>query len=225
MNIKKTAIAAAVATTLGVGFTGGAQAAAIGTITLQGTQYFGMGQFTGSTFIPWSGIGSDSDISVFSTFTGNNTAQPTGTGGVCASGSVGCFDFGSAQVNTFAAAGSAQLGDGMTRPTLGGQTYNETGGTENVDFSGFYANFNTTDFNQGNASVAFNTTNCVAGTCDFTMSWTSLIVGGPFDGNTGSWFLQGSVQPSAIPVPAAAWLMGSGLLGLVGVARRRKVKK
>jgi hypothetical protein len=27
--------------------------------------------------------------------------------------------------------------------------------------------------------------------------------------------------PSAVPVPAAIWLMGSGLLGLVGVARRR----
>ncbi len=27
--------------------------------------------------------------------------------------------------------------------------------------------------------------------------------------------------PSAVPVPAAAWLFGSGLLGLVGIARRR----
>ena len=27
--------------------------------------------------------------------------------------------------------------------------------------------------------------------------------------------------PSAVPVPAAAWLFGSGLLGLVGVARRK----
>lgn len=33
-------------------------------------------------------------------------------------------------------------------------------------------------------------------------------------------FAIGSV--SAVPVPAAAWLMGSGLLGLVGVARRKK---
>lgn len=28
-------------------------------------------------------------------------------------------------------------------------------------------------------------------------------------------------QVSSVPVPAAAWLLGSGLLGLVGVARRK----
>jgi hypothetical protein len=33
--------------------------------------------------------------------------------------------------------------------------------------------------------------------------------------------IEGSV--STVPVPAAAWLFGSGLLGLVGVARRKKV--
>lgn len=32
----------------------------------------------------------------------------------------------------------------------------------------------------------------------------------------------GNISPSAIPVPAAAWLFGSGLLGLVGIARPKK---
>ena len=31
-----------------------------------------------------------------------------------------------------------------------------------------------------------------------------------------------AVTPNAVPVPAAVWLFGSGLLGLVGVARRKK---
>ena len=29
------------------------------------------------------------------------------------------------------------------------------------------------------------------------------------------------VEPPAVPVPAAAWLFGSGLLGLIGIARRK----
>lgn len=29
-------------------------------------------------------------------------------------------------------------------------------------------------------------------------------------------------QPAVVPVPAAAWLMGSGLVGLAGIARRRR---
>lgn len=35
--------------------------------------------------------------------------------------------------------------------------------------------------------------------------------------STGSW-----VRTSAVPVPAAVWLFGSGLLGLIGMARRKK---
>lgn len=34
--------------------------------------------------------------------------------------------------------------------------------------------------------------------------------------------LVGSLNSTAVPVPAAVWLFGSGLLGLVGVARRKK---
>ncbi len=32
-----------------------------------------------------------------------------------------------------------------------------------------------------------------------------------------------SITPSAVPVPAAVWLFGSGLMGLIGIARRRKL--
>ena len=34
--------------------------------------------------------------------------------------------------------------------------------------------------------------------------------------------IRGQVQISTVPIPAAAWLFGSGLLGLVGIARRKK---
>lgn len=64
-----------------------------------------------------------------------------------------------------------------------------------------------------------------AGAINFSMidggfGWTDALTGAtaPLPDLTSTLSL--SVQ--AIPVPAAVWLFGSGLLGLVGVARRRK---
>ena len=46
---------------------------------------------------------------------------------------------------------------------------------------------------------------------------------GPFPGFSANFDVTSvHIEPSAIPVPAAVWLLGSGLVGLVGVARRRK---
>ena len=47
---------------------------------------------------------------------------------------------------------------------------------------------------------------------------------GTFDKGTyyEVWDVVVMAEPAVIPVPAAVWLFGSGLLGLVGVARRRK---
>ncbi len=46
------------------------------------------------------------------------------------------------------------------------------------------------------------------------------MTGGPFQGFNASF--GGTAVVAAVPVPAAVWLFGSGLLGLVGVARRKK---
>lgn len=53
--------------------------------------------------------------------------------------------------------------------------------------------------------AGFQTMSCTSGSC------TSAWVAGGGDAST---------PPQAVPVPAAAWLFGSGLLGLAGCARR-----
>jgi len=47
-----------------------------------------------------------------------------------------------------------------------------------------------------------------------------MATGGPFAGNNANFNLKGTL--AVVPVPAAVWLFGSGLLGLVGIARRKK---
>lgn len=108
--------------------------------------------------------------------------------------------------------------------TIGsGFSGNDDGGVVTMDFSNFAVDYNGTVIPQGpNAgSLTFSGD---ANTQTFSASWNSLIVGGPFDGNTGYWYIEGSytTATSEVPVPAAVWLFGSGLIGLAGIARRRK---
>jgi hypothetical protein len=42
------------------------------------------------------------------------------------------------------------------------------------------------------------------------------------EGDVVDMFAEGGAEVSAIPIPAAAWLFGSGLIGLVGISRRKK---
>jgi len=59
------------------------------------------------------------------------------------------------------------------------------------------------------------------------LTGTGLLSGGGFDPTAATWTFSAqnassySMSITAVPVPAAAWLFGSGLLGLVGIARRR----
>ena len=110
-------------------------------------------------------------------------------------------------------------------------TFNWTGPAHSsilsIDFSGFVA---------GDSFSFSANTNGIAGGVDTGFNSGDALAGALFrvyfaDGSSGSaTFLNDCgptcslaiVDTAVVPVPAAVWLFGSGLLGLVGVARRRR---
>lgn len=83
-----------------------------------------------------------------------------------------------------------------------------------------------------------NSTQISAGTCgvDTADSWSNNnnhiwglastggqgMVNGPFGGFKANFNLYNGANVTPVPLPANAWLFGTGLLGLVGIARRKK---
>lgn len=58
-------------------------------------------------------------------------------------------------------------------------------------------------------------------TGEFTASWDAVHTeSSPFAGQLSSWTISGTM--SAVPVPAAIWLFGSGIMLMAGLVRRRK---
>ena len=105
------------------------------------------------------------------------------------------------------------FGPNITFTNSNWQSVNLTGLTS-ADFVG--SGGLTPDFSASGSVISFGYTRS-----NTNNNSTSLI-----ETNSGidNWSFVLTTQPvSAVPVPAAVWLFGSGLLGLVGVARRRNV--
>ena len=111
--------------------------------------------------------------------------------------------------------------DGINGP-FPGVTGDVTGGNLTLDLSSLTAWWNDNTFNVGSGgSITATTYDAVTG--DFTANWSAVTGGGPKAGIVAEIFITGNVQ--VVPVPAAVWLFGSGLLALAGVSRRCKLHK
>jgi hypothetical protein len=109
--------------------------------------------------------------------------------------------------------GSNVAGGSATAPTASG----DFGGSITVDLSAWTANWNGNNFGQG--GIATGTVDAAG---NYSIAWSSTVVGGSFDGQTGNWTMTGQV--AAVPEASTYGMMLAGL-GLVGgmVARRRKL--
>ena len=119
---------------------------------------------------------------------------------------------------------------------------NDGAGNVELDFSGWSVTWNgIADIPMGGDTANFAsdtgiaTLTCAVDCADgdtYTLTYAAHVpLGDPsnFGGVLYGLNLTGTISgalpdpiPSAVPVPAAVWLFGSGLLGLVGVARRKK---
>ncbi len=92
-----------------------------------------------------------------------------------------------------------------------------------ADFSAWEVFWNGSAFEQGPRpdntgpfGLATGTYNLI--TNEYNLGWSSQIKGGPFNNVIGFWYIEGTV----VPVPAAVWLFGSGLIALIGFGRNKK---
>ena len=106
------------------------------------------------------------------------------------------------------------------------------GSTKTLDFSGWGLNWGNIGPGGaggpsvplgGTATIVCSTSSCSAGST-YVLDM-AVHVPQVFTSTTYALHLEGAVGVSAVPLPAAAWLFGSGVVGLAGVARRRRNKK
>lgn len=78
---------------------------------------------------------------------------------------------------------------------------------------------------EGDLGVTFNCNGAISGNINCYGEHRIIATEDPgvgFRNFTAQWELHGTLTQSEVPVPAAVWLFGSGLIGLVGLARKSK---
>jgi len=103
-------------------------------------------------------------------------------------------------------------------------------GADTVDILAAGINFTATSVVSSNSITLFDDAQFVIAVTDNIGNWfepTSWVESSPGTNIYNVTFTNGAVlsidaTPTVVPVPAAVWLFGSGLLGLIGIARRKK---
>jgi len=203
MNAMKSLLAVSVSA---LGVVGAANAAAVGTystLVLTGT-------VSGTAF----------GLAVTGNINGGNTAPATLTGTELdvATSQVSTTNIGSPNTITGTSSFLGALAAGVFTPTSGGSTAltcqpsASTGckivlGTPNTPF----------------VTISGSTAAVLAGDGG-TINTTLTELGGGVTA-TETWTFSGFTPAPTVPLPPAVWLLGSGLVGLVGTARRRRSTK
>jgi len=118
-------------------------------------------------------------------------------------------------------------GTGMHQTATAPTIVSGSGDSYVIDLSGWKVAWNgipSIDMvQQGSATVTCASGSSCSDTSSYTLDAAFHVNGAKFTSVAYTLHLEGTV--SAVPVPAAAWLFGSGLMGLAGVARRRKISR
>jgi len=116
-------------------------------------------------------------------------------------------------------------GTGMHQTTIAVTASAVVAGAATLDMSGWNVIWNGITsiplVQQGAATIACDTVSC-SDSSSYTLDAAFHVNGAGLTTVGYTLHLEGAVSSAAVPVPAAAWLFGSGLFGLAAMMRRKK---